>query len=100
MRPLISILSLVVVVSLSTLACDDGSNGLPGLERFDATLPATVWLEASGGRCPGLTGTVTGPGEATPGGAFTFEGSHCLQPGTPLLDHSFNSPRGDSRSTS
>jgi len=80
MRPLISILSLVVVVSLITLACDDGLNGTPRLERFDATLPATVWLEASGGRCLRLTGTVTGSGEAAPGGAFTFEGSHCLEP--------------------
>ena len=39
-----------------------------------------MWLEATGGRCPGPTGTVTGSGEATPGGPFTFEGSHCLEP--------------------
>jgi hypothetical protein len=75
MRPAISTLSLVVGVSLTTLACTE-----PDLDPFNASLPRTVWLEASDGRCVGLTGTVTGSGEATPGGPFTFEGSHCLEP--------------------
>ena len=85
MRPLISKLDLVVVVSLTTLACG-GPSGLPGQEPFDAILPATVWLEATGGHCPGLTGTVTGSGEATPGGAFTFEASHCLDTSRVVVD--------------
>jgi hypothetical protein len=58
----------------------------PGQESFDAILPATVWLEATGGRCPGLTGTVTGSGEATPGGPFTFEASHCLDTSHVVVD--------------
>jgi hypothetical protein len=72
---LLSTLNPVVIVSLTTLACSE-----PDLEPFNASLPRTVWLEASDGRCVGLTGTVTGSGEATPGGPFTFEGSHCLEP--------------------
>jgi hypothetical protein len=73
---LISTLDLVVIASVTTLACTAPSE----MEPFDATLPASLWLEATDGRCVGLTGTVTGSGEATPGGPFTFEGSHCLEP--------------------
>jgi hypothetical protein len=79
MRPL-STLNLVVIASLTTLACaqHEDTSGPQGLEPFDAVLPTTVWLEATDGRCLGLTGTVTGSGEATPGGPFTFEASHCV----------------------
>jgi hypothetical protein len=47
--------------------------------RFDATL-STAWVEAPGGRCPALTVTVTGSGQATPRGPFTIGASHCVDP--------------------
>jgi hypothetical protein len=74
---IISFLALAVVSLLATACSEDPSNP-SGLERFDATLTVTAWVEAPGGRCPGLTGTVTGSGQATPGGPFTIEASHCL----------------------
>lgn len=64
------------LVSLLASAC--GPSEPSGLERFDATLPSSAWAEAPGGRCPALTVTVTGSGEATPGGPFTMGASHCL----------------------
>jgi hypothetical protein len=78
MRPIISSLALAALSLLASACGGDGSSGPPGLERFDATLPGTTWAEATGGRCPALTVTVTGPGQATPGGDFTISGSHCL----------------------
>ena len=86
MRPPLSALNLVGILLLITLACAEDTSGPPGLEPFDATLPATVWLEATGGRCPGLTGIVTGSGEAIPGGPFTFEASHCVDTSRVVVD--------------
>jgi hypothetical protein len=78
MRPITSSLALVVLPLLA-LACGDSSDP-SGLTRFEGTLPATAWVEATGGRCPGLTITVSGSGQGTPGGPLTIAGSHCLDP--------------------
>ena len=83
MRPIASSLTLAVVSCLAS-ACGNSSEP-SGLERFDATL-FTAWVEEPGGRCPVLTSTVTGSGQATPGGPFTIEASHCLDPARAVLD--------------
>ena len=79
MRPLISTLNLVVIVSLITSGCagDEGPSS-----NFHATLSEISWVEATGGRCPVLTVTLTGPGEAAPFGPFTLSASHCMTVGS------------------
>ena len=79
MRPLTSMLSLVIVVSLITLGCAT-DEGQPS--NFHVTFSELSWVEATGGRCPVLTVTLTGPGEAAPFGPFTLSASHCMTVGS------------------
>jgi hypothetical protein len=59
-------------------ACGDDPTG-PTTEPFSASFTAQQ-AAAPGGRCPALTVTITGSGEADPGGAFTTAQSHCVDP--------------------
>ena len=60
-------------------ACGDDNPTGPVTEPFTATFEATQGA-APGGRCPVLTVTITGSGEADPGGPFTLQQSHCADP--------------------
>jgi len=62
-------------------ACGDDPTG-PRTEPFTAPFTADQ-VVAPGGRCPALTVTVTGSGEAEPGGPFTTAQSHCVDPAGP-----------------
>ena len=73
-----SVMSLGFAALLST-ACDDDNPTGPVTEPFSATFEADQ-VAAPGGRCPALTVSITGSGQAEPGGAFTIEQSHCVDP--------------------
>lgn len=81
---------LLLFAGFLSLSCGGGEMSAPcDCPVFEASLPATTWVEAVGGRCPVLTVTLTGSGPATPGGSLTVNGSHCLDPGTPASPDSF-----------
>jgi hypothetical protein len=63
-------------------ACGDDNPTGPVTEPFSATFEAEQ-VAARGGRCPALTITITGSGEADPGGPFTTVQSHCANPAGP-----------------
>jgi len=62
-------------------ACSDDPTG-PRTEPFTASFEADQ-VAAPGGRCPALTVTITGSGQAEPGGPFTTAQSHCVDPAGP-----------------
>ena len=75
---------ITLVVSLGTAAllataCGDDNPTGPVTEPFTATFTAEQ-VVAPGGRCPALTVSITGSGQAEPGGAFTTAQSHCVDP--------------------
>ena len=72
-------ISLGFAALLSTGCGDDNPTG-PVTEPFTASFTAEQ-SAAPGGRCPALTVSITGSGQAQPGGAFTTEQSHCVDPG-------------------
>jgi hypothetical protein len=88
---------LALTVGLG-LACDDDEAIGPETEILAVTFSGTS-VAGPGGRCPVLTVTINFPGEADPGGAFTANQSHCVDPANPgvITDGEFtwSFPNGD-----
>ena len=77
MRPTPYLTAIGLTLLLSSCGDDDPTG--PVTEPFTATFEAEQ-VAAPGGRCPALTVTITGSGQADPGGSFTTEQSHCVDP--------------------
>jgi hypothetical protein len=78
----ITLVTFLGFAALLSTACGDDDPTGPTTEPFTASFTAEQ-VAAPGGRCPALTVSITGSGEAEPGGAFTIEQSHCVDPAGP-----------------